>query len=561
MLFQAGQDYINKMVTEVPGMKILIVDVETIGMISAVYSQSQILQKEVFLVEKIAAKRERMPHLKAVFMVRATQDNFKRITQELSNPLYGEYHLFFTNFVNQEALQKLAEADEQEIVRQVQEFYLDYYVVSQDMFTLAIPSTMNLLQPSWNKLENSIFDRMSDGIMSALLSLRKRPTIRFARGSEVCRQLADHIQSRIEEESQLFDFRRQEPSVLLILDRRDDPVTPLLNQWTYQAMVHELMDISNHRVDMKKFGITKEDLQEIVLSPDQDAFYRQHMISNFGELAAAVKELVDKYQVQSSMNERISTIEDMQHFVDRYPEFRKMAGSVSKHVALLSELSNLVERRLLLDVSKLEQEIACTDSRQEHYRGVAEKLQSPSVNNLEKLRLVLLYALRYESDPQLPTLKEMLRGSGVIEDQIKLVDAIIQHAGSHVRGGDLFGNRNFLSRATSTLKVLKGVPNVYTQHRPVLATLLEQLLKGKLSATDFPSTSQLNPRDRPPQDVIVFIVGGATFEEGREVTVINNSGQARVVLGGSTVHNSKSFLADLSQRVPRERESVSISLR
>ena len=34
---------------------------------------------------------------------------------------------------------------------------------------------------------------------------------------------------------------------MLIVDRRDDPVTPLLAQWTYQAMVHELLGISNNR--------------------------------------------------------------------------------------------------------------------------------------------------------------------------------------------------------------------------------------------------------------------------------------------------------------------------
>ena len=28
--------------------------------------------------------------------------------------------------------------------------------------------------------------------------------------------------------------------VLLILDRNDDLVTPLMNQWTLQAMIHEL---------------------------------------------------------------------------------------------------------------------------------------------------------------------------------------------------------------------------------------------------------------------------------------------------------------------------------
>ena len=39
-----------------------------------------------------------------------------------------------------------------------------------------------------------------------------------------------------QQESGLFDFRRMEVSpLLLVIDRRDDPVTPLLNQWTYQV--------------------------------------------------------------------------------------------------------------------------------------------------------------------------------------------------------------------------------------------------------------------------------------------------------------------------------------
>eukprot|EP00976_Prorocentrum_cordatum_P090361 1188090-Prorocentrum_minimum.AAC.1 len=55
-------------------------------------------------------------------------------------------------------------------------------------------------------------------------------------------------------EAGLFDFRRQKWSdtVLLVVDRLDDPVTPLLTQWTYQAMVHELIGMQNHRVDLRQ---------------------------------------------------------------------------------------------------------------------------------------------------------------------------------------------------------------------------------------------------------------------------------------------------------------------
>ena len=71
----------------------------------------------------------------------------------------------------------------------------------------------------------------------------------------MCEKLArslDHLTAV--EERELFDFgkRSAEPQpVILILDRKDDPVTPLLLQWTYQAMVHELIGIDTNRVDLK----------------------------------------------------------------------------------------------------------------------------------------------------------------------------------------------------------------------------------------------------------------------------------------------------------------------
>jgi len=69
-------------------------------------------------------------------------------------------------------------------------------------------------------------------------------------------------QYRFTAEPTLFDFRPTAvPPVLLILDRRNDPVTPLLSQWTYQAMVHELIGIQNGRVDLSGAPDITDDLR------------------------------------------------------------------------------------------------------------------------------------------------------------------------------------------------------------------------------------------------------------------------------------------------------------
>lgn len=44
-------------------------------------------------------------------------------------------------------------------------------------------------------------------------------------------------------------------------------------------------------------------------------------------------------QAVSKMNKQIDSIEDMQRFVESFPEFRHQSGNVSKHVALMSEES------------------------------------------------------------------------------------------------------------------------------------------------------------------------------------------------------------------------------
>ena len=43
--------------------------------------------------------------------------------------------------------------------------------------------------------------------------------------------------------------------------------------------------------------------------------------------------------------------------MENFPEFRKLSGTVSKHVAVVSEMSRLVGENQLMAVSELEQDI------------------------------------------------------------------------------------------------------------------------------------------------------------------------------------------------------------
>ncbi|XP_025714156.1 vacuolar protein sorting-associated protein 45 isoform X4 [Callorhinus ursinus] len=536
----AVKQYVSKMIEDSgPGMKVLLMDKETTGIVSMVYTQSEILQKEVYLFERIDSQnREIMKHLKAICFLRPTKENVDYLIQELRRPKYSIYFIYFSNVISKSDVKSLAEADEQEVVAEVQEFYGDYIAVNPHLFSLNI-----------------------------LGCCQKCPMIRYQLSSEAAKRLAECVKQVITKEYELFEFRRTEvPPLLLILDRCDDAITPLLNQWTYQAMVHELLGINNNRIDLSRVPGISKDLREVVLSAENDEFYANNMYLNFAEIGSNIKNLMEDFQKKKPKEQqKLESIADMKAFVENYPQFKKMSGTVSKHVTVVGELSRLVSERNLLEVSEVEQELACQNDHSSALQNVKRLLQNPKVTEFDAARLVMLYALHYErhSSNSLPGLMMDLRNKGVSEKYRKLVSAVIEYGGKRVRGSDLFSPKDAVAITKQFLKGLKGVENVYTQHQPFLHETLDHLIKGKLKENVYPYLGPSTLRDRP-QDIIVFIIGGATYEEALTVYNLNRTTPGvRIVLGGTTVHNTKSFLEEVlaSGLHSRSRESSQVPSR
>jgi hypothetical protein len=541
-----------------------------------------LLSHQVYLTDRIDnKKRDRMAHMKCVCFVQNCEESMQALEMELREPKYGEYYLYFSNILSKSAIERLAEVDEYEVVKEVQEFFADYAPLLPCLFSLNhFPSQTRPLYGSspgaWdaNSLETSV-----QGIVAILLSLRKRPVIRYEKMSAMAKRLSTEVHHRIQGESSLFDFRpTQIPPLLLILDRRNDPVTPLLSQWTYQGMVHELLGIQNGRVDLSMvpdigpelsvracilsiYGRLLEwpaGIQEITLTTATDPFFQAHYLDTFGDLGTNLREYVQSYQTRSLAQSpaAINSISDMKRFIEEYPEFRKLGGNVSKHVALVGELSRLVGKHKLLELGEVEQGLATSSGAD--IKSVEAIVSDNTVSPWYKLRVVMLYALRYQKTQaaNIGTLIDLMLTNGVAQDDAKLVYAILNMAGTDQRQDDLFSTESLLAKGRSALKGLKGVENVYTQHNPHLSQTLELLYKGRLKETSYPflESPGANASTQRPQDVIVFMIGGTTYEEAKVVAQLDqeqiatsggaNTGSSgmSVLLGGTCVHNSSSYI-------------------
>uniref|UniRef100_A0AAQ4NXA0 Vacuolar protein sorting 45 homolog n=1 Tax=Gasterosteus aculeatus aculeatus TaxID=481459 RepID=A0AAQ4NXA0_GASAC len=497
----AVKQYVSKMIENSgPGMKVLLMDKETTSIVSVVYTQSEILQKEVYLFERIDSQsRDNMKHLKAICFLRPTKENVEHLIQELRRPKYSVYFIYFSNVISKSEIKALAEADEQEVVAEVQEFYGDFIAVNPHLFSLNLQGVAR--GRSW---EPSMLARCTQGLTSVLLALKKCPMIRYQLSSDMSKRLAESVKQIITKEYELFDFRKTEvPPLLLILDRSDDAITPLLNQNLYL---------------------------------------------NFGEIGTNIKNLMEDFQKKKPKEQqKLESITDMKAFVDNYPQFKKMSGTVSKHVTVVGELSRLVSERQLMEVSEVEQELSCQNDHSNAQQSLRRLLQSPRLSELDAVRLVMLYALRYErhSSSVLPGLMEELSRRGVSERHRGMVKSMLEYGGKRVRGSDLVTPTDAVAKTKQFFKGLKGVENVYTQHQPLIHDTLDQLIKGRLKDSQFPYLGASSLRDRP-QDIVVFLIGGATYEEALTVYNLNRSTPGvRIVLGGSSIHNTRSFLEEV----------------
>ncbi|PMD28352.1 Sec1-like protein [Hyaloscypha hepaticicola] len=567
---QAVSGYISKMVSAGDGasgtpsakMKILLLDRDTVSIVSTAITQSALLNHEVYLIDRLDNQnREKMRHLRCLCFVRPSADSIQFLIDEFREPKYGEYNIYFSNVIKKSSLERLAEADDHEVVRAVQEHFADYIVVNPDLFTLDLGFPRQRIWSSnpdmWN---TDALQRTTEGIIGVLLSLKKKPLIRYEKNSLLSKKLATEVRYHITQEDQLFDFRKVDtPPILLVLDRRDDPITPLLTQWTYQAMVHELLGIQNGRVDLSDVPDVRPELKEVVLSQDQDPFFKKNMYLNFGDLGGNIKDYVEQYQSKTKNSSNIESIADMKRFIEEYPEFRKLSGNVSKHVTLVGELSRKVGAENLLEVSEVEQSLACNDNHTNDLKNVQRLIQSPAVTPDSKLRLVALYSLRYDKHPSnaLPLLVDLLSAAGNIpQRRIDLVAKLLTYHSSlqqtQVAGGisDMFESAGIFSGARDRFKGLKGVENVYTQHSPRLELTLQNLIKGRLREQQYPFVEGGGSTRDKPQDIILFIIGGVTFEEAKTVSQINASSPGiRIILGGTTVHNSTTFLEEMEDAV------------
>lgn len=558
--------------------KVLLVDEHTMPIISMSYTQLQLLQHDVILTEMLANGRSlsTMKHLNCVVYIKPTRDAVAALCRELALPHYHHYQLFFSNTVAKSDLEKIALADEHEVINQVTEVFQDYLIVNDNLFTVS-------LAPPGQKHNVTIQEATS--MLSLLLALKKCPVIKYDSTSLELKRLALEVLYYINSNSNnnLFDDLNRTsdaPPVLLILDRKADPITPLLTPWTYQLMVHEFIGIA------RNVATLPDSNEQLTLSLAQDAFFLEAMYLNYGDLTDKFQKYVDEYKTQTKQlsldNLNTHDLSELKKILTRFPEFKKLSNNILKHLNIISEIEKQISAQNLWDVGELQQTIVCASESHQVIRSKLMDLIADSrVSTEYKVKLLLLYVSKYPghsadltllinklNDPvttsppptvsQLALIKSFNKHFLSGKKNLSLAEHNINGSNNNNIGQIFNKNRLKFSQLFNTnAQHSSNIPkndNIYMQYIPKLNDMLtlvtaaaspQHVPDAEISTLvpDVVANQYGNVTNTAAQEVIVYFKGGVTYEEARLVHDLHAlNPQVNYIIGGDGILNSRQWL-------------------
>lgn len=554
--------YLDAVLHSQSGLKVLLCDEAILYILSVAYSQQELLEHGVVLVDLLSStKRFPMKHFSCIIFCRPVYDSLLQVCQELAEGNFSSYTLHFSTMVSSNVVQSLAAADVHLLVKEVREVYVDSVPITEWVAISHLVPSENTPIPSqtppfYNPLSCShwpdeTLSRFSQSIISFILSNNRRPIIRYRGGSKMVEALVDDLAVRMKTVHGTFPDLTSADTVLLVLDRLDDPVTPLLMPWTYEAMIHELigfhrgnevlLDVDGNGGNRSESNLNSTlpaspDDNRHVLTPRADTFFEEHRYDDWGQVCLAVSEMVKAYKEMNRFDRSTVSLEEIKNFMSQFPEAKKKSMLVTRHCTLASEMLAEINGRGLTKLSMIEQDMIANSSLGDHTRQALEAIQDPKTDMDDALRLAMIYCLHYEKAAAGPTggiaqVKEALMARRCSAERMRCFHRLLEVAGEDYRQHNIFKNSSalFKSVAKAVGQFGKEVQSVLTSHVPLLRRLINRAYNGSLELDRYP-IKEVQGYPTPlhqsaylkGKHIIVVMVGGVTYAEAMVLSQANN---------------------------------------
>jgi hypothetical protein len=406
-----------------PGWKVLVVDEHSMRVISAAVGMYDIMERRVTLVESLDKKRAPFQDMGAIYLVEPTPESVRKVVADFSGPkpLYGsDVFLFFLGRLPDRLLDEVKRCRPLlKRIKALSEVNVDFLAKEERAFNLDLKESFAAfyLRKSVTPIELKIAEKL----VTVCATLNEYPHIRYRQSSGICTSLANVFHLKMDEfvsqnpswwyhggsTSRSQQAARRERGTILLLDRADDCLTPLMHDFTYQSMVHDLLDVDGGdriTVQAEKADDPSRTEPRDVLLDEKDPVWVElrgkHIAAVIETLSARIREIMSS-STGSALARKTGgggnmSLSEMAAALKALPEYREVLSKLSQHMHLAHQCMDKFTRDKLLELSEFEQTLATgkdEDGRSPKLADIvdaAERMLEGTGDATAKLRLLLI---------------------------------------------------------------------------------------------------------------------------------------------------------------------------
>lgn len=377
---------------------------------------------------------------------------------------------------------------------------------------------------------------------------------------------------------------------LIILDRSVDMVSPLIHDFSYLAMLNDLLDadIDKDLFQQKYTTVDGEEKERSVVLDETDPVLlqlRHKYISDSVEwLVEAVKTFSKINQVPKAESDDLSHISAMMR---QLPKSQELGAKYSVHLELAQMVMKEFRERNLDPLATLQQDVATGVDSSSKTCSISESIERAKTllmdhsfkrNDIFRTILVMIACGRFK-----PSQIDDLLSGGLFDDVE--MEAIVNIRKLLVSGGHAASSSSssiFTGLSKKNRKKQTDVPSSFMWSRwtPLLKNIIDECVMNKLDENEYPrmslaaaseytstasssSSSYSNPvlgkmgstnyrvpstpKSKASNHILVFIVGGITYSEIRAIhELMHVNRKLRIILGSTHIIIPNEFVKDMS---------------